>query len=257
MVQRSVFPSASEIAERQDMMAILPAGHQSRATIVVGLCSDRQVSPLRQKNRATRIFSPDGIAGIKNSAYLCTRIGGLAQLARALAWHARGHRFESDILHHKNRLHTHTGAIFEENHPERRFSFFVKNRAFQSLFVRLFGDSLSKHTASTEKNRERTGCRRANRPKRIVLPTQDLSGQTATAPPMGRTSANRYDMRVRTATPDAPRRRCPYPYRWIAAPRCGWKSPAACPRQAGRFCPAARSSRRRGKPSPPAYFRAA
>ena len=26
-------------------------------------------------------------------------LGGLAQLARALAWHARGHRFESDILH--------------------------------------------------------------------------------------------------------------------------------------------------------------
>ena len=26
-------------------------------------------------------------------------IGGLAQLARALAWHARGHRFEPDILH--------------------------------------------------------------------------------------------------------------------------------------------------------------
>jgi putative endonuclease len=25
--------------------------------------------------------------------------GGLAQLARALAWHARGHRFDSDILH--------------------------------------------------------------------------------------------------------------------------------------------------------------
>ena len=99
MVKRSLFPSASEIAERQDMMAILPAGHQSRATVVVGLCSDRQVSPLRQKNRATRIFSPDGIAGIKNSAYLCTRIGGLAQLARALAWHARGHQFDPGILH--------------------------------------------------------------------------------------------------------------------------------------------------------------
>ena len=27
------------------------------------------------------------------------RNGGLAQLARALAWHARGHRFDSDILH--------------------------------------------------------------------------------------------------------------------------------------------------------------
>jgi len=25
--------------------------------------------------------------------------GGLAQLARALAWHARGRRFDSDILH--------------------------------------------------------------------------------------------------------------------------------------------------------------
>ena len=34
--------------------------------------------------------------------YLCARFcnGGLAQLARALAWHARGHRFESGILHH-------------------------------------------------------------------------------------------------------------------------------------------------------------
>jgi hypothetical protein len=28
--------------------------------------------------------------------------GGLAQLARALAWHARGHRFDSDILHKPN-----------------------------------------------------------------------------------------------------------------------------------------------------------
>ena len=26
-------------------------------------------------------------------------VGGLAQLARALAWHARGHRFDPDILH--------------------------------------------------------------------------------------------------------------------------------------------------------------
>jgi hypothetical protein len=27
--------------------------------------------------------------------------GGLAQLARALPWHGRGHRFDSDILHNK------------------------------------------------------------------------------------------------------------------------------------------------------------
>lgn len=31
-----------------------------------------------------------------------TQYGGLAQLARALAWHARGHRFDSDILHFDN-----------------------------------------------------------------------------------------------------------------------------------------------------------
>ncbi len=31
-------------------------------------------------------------------------IGGLAQLARALAWHARGHRFESGILHQDKAL---------------------------------------------------------------------------------------------------------------------------------------------------------
>ena len=35
----------------------------------------------------------------QNISHLCTHNGGLAQLARALAWHARGHRFDSDILH--------------------------------------------------------------------------------------------------------------------------------------------------------------
>jgi hypothetical protein len=33
--------------------------------------------------------------------YICNPIGELAQLARALAWHARGHRFDSGILHTK------------------------------------------------------------------------------------------------------------------------------------------------------------
>ena len=36
----------------------------------------------------------DDIHIYNNSLY-----GGLAQLARALAWHARGHRFDPDILH--------------------------------------------------------------------------------------------------------------------------------------------------------------
>ena len=32
-----------------------------------------------------------------------TLFGGLAQLARALAWHARGHRFDPDILHYSRK----------------------------------------------------------------------------------------------------------------------------------------------------------
>ena len=37
---------------------------------------------------------------LEKSAYICTvKHGGLAQLARALAWHARGHEFDSRILH--------------------------------------------------------------------------------------------------------------------------------------------------------------
>lgn len=42
-----------------------------------------------------------GFFGYENSlTHLCTPIGGLAQLARVLAWHARGHGFESHILHY-------------------------------------------------------------------------------------------------------------------------------------------------------------
>ena len=38
---------------------------------------------------------------VLHAAYLSSALcsGGLAQLARALAWHARGHRFDPDILH--------------------------------------------------------------------------------------------------------------------------------------------------------------
>ena len=40
---------------------------------------------------------------IYNSEFIILNFinGGLAQLARALALHARGHRFDSDILHNK------------------------------------------------------------------------------------------------------------------------------------------------------------
>ena len=43
-----------------------------------------------------------GYWAFRKIRYLCPEKGGLAQLARALAWHARGHEFESRILHHKN-----------------------------------------------------------------------------------------------------------------------------------------------------------
>ena len=43
--------------------------------------------------------SPEGNVH-RQQVCLGLREGGLAQLARALAWHARGHRFDPDILHY-------------------------------------------------------------------------------------------------------------------------------------------------------------
>ena len=36
----------------------------------------------------------------KSCIFAAANEGALAQLARALAWHARGHRFDPDILHY-------------------------------------------------------------------------------------------------------------------------------------------------------------
>ncbi len=44
------------------------------------------------------------------SLFLRSTNGGLAQLARALAWHARGHRFDSVILHKSLKEHLHLMA---------------------------------------------------------------------------------------------------------------------------------------------------
>ena len=46
--------------------------------------------------------------------------GGLAQLARALAWHARGHRFDSDILH-KHFLSTKKAVLISKILSKRLF----------------------------------------------------------------------------------------------------------------------------------------
>ena len=40
-----------------------------------------------------------GSSSLPGTTSISLSHGGLAQLARALAWHARGHRFDPDILH--------------------------------------------------------------------------------------------------------------------------------------------------------------
>ena len=64
------------------------------------------------------IFRAENCGNKKIRLSLHPQQGGLAQLARALAWHARGHEFESRILHHKN------GTIFRWS----RFSVYVSGR---------------------------------------------------------------------------------------------------------------------------------
>lgn len=54
---------------------------------------------------------------IKNFRYLCTHNGGLAQLARALAWHARGHQFDPGILHNPGKDGHKSILIFIGIHP--------------------------------------------------------------------------------------------------------------------------------------------
>ncbi len=82
----------------------LPARFRGRATSRRPFL--RITAPRRRKFQ--RIFPADlhffagRFAGTEKFTYFCNRNGGLAQLARALAWHARGHEFESRILHYNN-----------------------------------------------------------------------------------------------------------------------------------------------------------
>lgn len=52
-----------------------------------------------KKAHFSEIFSGRYFANPEKATIFATQKGGLAQLARALAWHARGHEFESRILH--------------------------------------------------------------------------------------------------------------------------------------------------------------
>ena len=64
------------------------------------------------------IFRAENCGNKKIRLSLHPQQGGLAQQARALSWHARGHEFESRILHHKN------GTIFRWS----RFSVYASGR---------------------------------------------------------------------------------------------------------------------------------
>ena len=59
----------------------------------------RKIRMSGKRTGKNNCFFRANLVRIEKSDYLCPRNGGLAQLARALAWHARGHEFESRILH--------------------------------------------------------------------------------------------------------------------------------------------------------------
>ena len=64
--------------------------------------SDKKCNFVIANQDVHRLMTTSTICFIRNiaSRFASQRYGGLAQLARALAWHARGHRFDSDILHY-------------------------------------------------------------------------------------------------------------------------------------------------------------
>ena len=67
------------------------------ATPIIG-----EAFPIPHSPFSILLFSFFVFAPPNNSPIFAVAIGGIAQLARALAWHARGHRFESDYLHFNN-----------------------------------------------------------------------------------------------------------------------------------------------------------
>ena len=73
-------------------------------------------------------------------------IGGLAQLARALAWHARGHRFDSDILH--LRAYSPTGHDVPSGSPARSLTYCTRKEKKES-----HADILSAQRSETNKSK--------------------------------------------------------------------------------------------------------
>lgn len=76
--------------------------------------------------------------------YICPANGGLAQLARALAWHARGHEFEPRILHQTRNSRMISCGCFaswyvlwaEFGRFRRKFSRLIPRISFQVFYCR-------------------------------------------------------------------------------------------------------------------------
>lgn len=58
----------------------------------------KKLKMINKYNKNKRHMVPNTTNKLQES-YICKRIGDVAQLARALAWHARGQGFESPYLH--------------------------------------------------------------------------------------------------------------------------------------------------------------
>ena len=90
-----------------------------------------------------------GYWAFRKIRYLCPANGGLAQLARALAWHARGHEFESRILHQSTRIkkcktlqNTHLqGFVFSSATPQN-----VKKRILPVAYSVYFASPKNRYT---------------------------------------------------------------------------------------------------------------
>ena len=76
-------------------LSILGRGFVQNHVCLVGQAD----GPQKQRVRFGPFGSKSTFCTGLNSFVSLQPQGGLAQLARALAWHARGHRFDSDILH--------------------------------------------------------------------------------------------------------------------------------------------------------------
>jgi hypothetical protein len=51
------------------------------------------------RGEADQIFKHEFVRKLESLIFAARIYGGLAQLARAFAWHAKGHRFDSGNLH--------------------------------------------------------------------------------------------------------------------------------------------------------------